>query len=209
MKKRKLLFKICGLRSPENIINIDLLKPDFLGFIFYDKSPRYVSESLPETITPKVGVFVNETKEFIEDKINKHGLSIIQLHGNESPELCRYFKKRYQVFKAFSVSGPGDFMKCKEYEGCCSFFLFDTKTVMYGGSGKKFDWSLLKEYNLNTPFLLSGGIKNEDFDNIIKIDHKMFAGIDINSGFEIKPALKNIELIKDFKNKLDYYEQNR
>lgn len=203
-------LKICGLKHPDNIQQVAEQNPDFMGFIFYDKSPRFVDDKklakLLKEISPaiiKTGVFVNENPLKINEIVLSYGLGAVQLHGSETPELCRKFKKTgLAVIKAFGIREASDFDQIESYDGCCDYFLFDTKTKKHGGSGKSFNWELLKFYSGKTAFLLSGGIGIEDIDEIKNISHPQFAGIDVNSGFEIEPGLKNIELIKKLTSKL-------
>lgn len=207
-------IKVCGMRDPQNIEELAKLHIDFMGMIFFERSARHVEQltlydldnSLPET-TKRVGVFVNAELEAIMHKVNKYRLDYIQLHGKELPELCIEVSKTIPVIKAFSISSAEDFKITAEYEGLCEYFLFDTKTPQHGGSGQKFDWELLKQYKGDTPFLLSGGISDNDVESIKKIEHPQFAGVDLNSRFETSPGLKNIELLKQFIKELRY-EQN-
>jgi len=214
-------IKVCGMRDSDNIQSLLALKPDFVGFIFYNKSKRFVAD-FPEVDFPKgikkVGVFVNETVEEVIKTVTEHNLDCVQLHGNESPEYCEELRhsalvtelirsvvsasQSIQIFKAFSVDDTFDFSKTNPYQKGCDYFLFDTKGKDYGGNGVKFNWQVLDNYKGETPFLLSGGITKNDVAEIKKIRHTAFAGLDINSGFETKPALKNINEIKDFKNNL-------
>ena len=194
------------MRDKENISGLLALKPDYIGFIFYDKSKRFVADfpqiEIPSTIK-KVGVFVNETIEEIIEKANKHTLDFAQLHGNETPEYCSALSaKNIKIIKAFSVDENFDFSAIKSFEKCVSIFLFDTKGNNYGGNGVKFNWDLLQNYKGKIPFLLSGGINKNDADEIKKMKHLAFLGIDINSGFELEPGLKNIKEIKEFKSLL-------
>ena len=203
--KRKLKVKICGLKYPENILAVSALNPDFIGFIFYPKSPRYAEpldintlKALPPTIK-KIGVFVNENLENILTIAYKYNLDGLQLHGTELVDMCRELKKTgYLVIKAFPIAEAYNFKVTKAYEGVCDYFLFDTQTNSYGVSGVKFNWQILKEYTGETPFLLSGGIAADDAEAIQKIEHPQFVGIDLNSKFELKPGLKNISLLKEF-----------
>jgi phosphoribosylanthranilate isomerase len=198
-------IKICGMRIPENIAKVAALKPDFMGFIFYPKSPRYAEpmdiaslNALPSTIK-KIGVFVNENLENILTIAYKYKLDGLQLHGTELVDMCSKLKKAgYIVIKAFPIAEAYNFKVTKDYEGACDYFLFDTKTDAYGGSGLKFNWTMLDEYKGGTPFLLSGGIAADDAEAIMKIEHPKFAGIDLNSKFEIKPGLKNVEALREF-----------
>ncbi|MDA3905068.1 MAG: phosphoribosylanthranilate isomerase [Bacteroidales bacterium] len=199
-----MILKICGLKNSENIRQVADESPDFMGFIFYDKSPRFVDDEKLATILKKIpsaiiktGVFVNEVPLKIEEIISTYGLGAIQLHGSETPELCNGFQdKGLKVIKAFGIREASDFDQIEKYDGSCDYFLFDTKTKIHGGSGKSFNWDLLKFYTGKTPFLLSGGIGIADIDEIQKIVHPQLSGIDVNSGFEIEPGLKDIELIK-------------
>lgn len=201
----KLKIKICGMKFPENIQTIIGLKPDFLGFIFYPKSPRYAEpldldlmKTLPRSIL-KIGVFVNETQDNILEIVKKYHLQGVQLHGSESDELCYTLKSiGLLVFKAFPIAEVADFKVTEDYEGACDFFLFDTKTPVHGGSGIKFDWSILSSYQGDTRFLLSGGISVEDVETIKLINHPKMTGVDLNSRFEISPGLKNSTLLAEF-----------
>jgi phosphoribosylanthranilate isomerase len=200
-----MLLKICGLKYSENIQAVAALKPDFMGFIFYPKSPRYAEpldstalNALPATIK-KIGVFVNEDLENILTIAYKYKLDGLQLHGTELVNMCHDLKKLgYIIIKAFPIAEAYNFKVTKAYEGVCDYFLFDTQTDSYGGSGVKFNWQMLKEYKGETPFLLSGGIAADDAEAIMKIEHPKFVGIDLNSKFEVKPGLKNISLLKEF-----------
>ena len=200
-------IKVCGMKFPDNIEAIASLKPDFMGFIFYPKSPRYAEpldvetlKALPKSIK-KIGVFVNENLENILTIGFKYKLDGVQLHGTELVEMCRELKSAgYIVIKAFPIAEAYNFKVTKDYEGACDYFLFDTKTDAFGGSGIKFNWTMLDEYLGETPFLLSGGIAADDAEAILKIEHPKFAGIDLNSKFEVKPGHKNLDLLKDFLN---------
>lgn len=204
-----MLLKVCGMRDAENISELVKLKPDYIGFIFYDKSKRFVT-SFPEVEIPseikKVGVFVNETIDELIKIAEENNLEAIQLHGNESPDYCEELRvlliRKVEILKAFSVDDDFDFSTTMAYQKVCDFMLFDTKGKEHGGNGVKFNWQVLDNYKGETPFLLSGGISKVDAAEIKKISHKTFAGIDVNSGFEIEPAFKNIEDIKEFKQNL-------
>ena len=202
-------IKICGMKFPENIAAVAALKPDFMGFIFYPKSPRYAEpldidalNALPSTIK-KIGVFVNENLENILTIAYKYKLDGLQLHGTELVDMCTELKRLgYIVIKAFPIAEAYNFKVTKDYEGACDYFVFDTKTSLPGGSGVKFDWNILYEYQGNTPFLLSGGISPEDVESIKKINHPKFSGVDINSKFEISPGLKSLVMVGAFVHKL-------
>lgn len=170
---------------------------DMMGFIYYDKSPRFVNKA-PETAQClRVGVFVNETIQKIKEIGQRDKLDTIQLHGNESAAICNELAKSFRVVKAFGICQQFNFNQLEPFEGL-SYFLFDTKAQAYGGSGKQFDWKTLEAYTLSTPFLLSGGIQAKDAFAIKNLSHPQLTGIDINSGFEISPGQKNVERIKTF-----------
>ena len=200
-----MIIKVCGMRDAENICDIENLGVDWMGFIFYPKSSRYVSEIpayLP-TKAKRVGVFVNEPIESILETVKLFQLDYVQLHGNESPEFCDEMGENgLKIIKAFSIENEFPSEKVNAYHGKCDYFLFDTKTSKYGGSGKKFNWDILSEYHGETPFLLSGGISPDDIDAVKSFSHPKCIGIDINSKFEIDPAFKDVELVKQFTDKI-------
>lgn len=194
------------MKYPENRSVLEALPIHIFGFIFYPPSPRFVNpaylanlKKLTDTRKSKAGVFVNATIDEIREIIEVAGLTYVQLHGNETPALCRQFRNSgISVIKAFRVDESFDFDSIHEYCDTVDFFLFDTKSDKPGGTGKKFNWNLLENYITDTPFFLSGGIKPEDAEQILKIDHPQLHGIDLNSGFEDGPGLKNYEKLKHF-----------
>lgn len=196
--------KVCGMKYPDNISALCQLPIDLMGMIFYEKSPRYVETlnlselKIPSTNIERVGVFVNADLSYILDKVNQYELKLVQLHGNESPEFCGEVNERLPVIKAFSISCEEDIQRVHAYKDCITYALFDTKTPSYGGSGQKFDWSILSTYSSSIPFLLSGGIALDDASAIKAITHPAFYGIDLNSRFEIKPGMKDITLLSQF-----------
>lgn len=201
-----LRIKICGMLEPENILDIANLIPDIMGFIFYPYSPRYAGEtlhpdttaSLPDTIG-KAGIFVNADFEAITRIVRKYSLDIVQLHGNERPELCsRLRESDLTVIKTFNIKEDMNFKSLSEFIPVTNYFLFDTFTAKYGGSGNKFDWKIVEEYELLHPFFLSGGIGPDDVTKILETKNPAFYGIDLNSRFENKPGLKNVEILKKF-----------
>ncbi|WP_418263243.1 phosphoribosylanthranilate isomerase [Flavobacterium faecale] len=197
-------IKICGMKYPDNIIEVGSLLPDYMGFIFWEKSARYfdgVIPSLPESIK-KTGVFVNETIEEILQKVSLNNLQAVQLHGKESVEFCTELKsklqKRTEIIKVFSILDDFNFEVLKPYESVCDYFLFDTKGKLPGGNGTTFDWKVLENYPSSKPFFLSGGIgldEMEAVNEILKTNLPIHA-IDVNSKFEIEPGLKNIETLQ-------------
>jgi len=197
-------LKICGMKYPENIEEIAQLQPDYLGFIFYEKSERFFDEKLPkiDKSIQKVGVFVNATLEEILEKIKKYDLQLVQLHGNESPEFCDLLKYiNTDIIKVFSVDDDFDFRTIYPYESVCDYFLFDTKGEKPGGNGRVFNWKILRNYQSKKPFFLSGGIGLEEVERIKKLNLPIHA-IDVNSKFEIKPGLKNTQQLIQLQNEL-------
>ena len=198
-------WKVCGMREANNILKVAALQPDYMGFILWDGSKRHCPKppQVPEGIT-KVGVFVDATVAEIEDAIEDYKLGAVQLHGNESPGLCRELQGKVQVIKAFGVGEGFDFDTLLDYLPYCDFFLFDTKGPMPGGNGTAFDWSILENYAFDLPFFISGGIglaEIEKINELRRTDLPVYA-IDINSKFEIAPARKDAEQLKKFKEKL-------
>ncbi|MCX2762458.1 phosphoribosylanthranilate isomerase [Aquimarina muelleri] len=217
------------MKFPENIQEVTLLQPDYLGFIFYEKSPRNFEGkilAIPSTIK-KTGVFVDTSIDFILQKVKQYDFQAIQLHGNESAAYCQDLKDtlisddrphrflkpvrsseddKIKIWKVFSIKDTFDFDVLKPYEGIVDCFLFDTKGKEKGGNGYTFDWSVLKNYSSSTPFILSGGIGLEETDSILSFlkgpESNYLYAIDVNSRFEIEPGLKNIEKLKEFKNLL-------
>ena len=198
-------LKVCGMREPKNVAEVAALQPSYMGFILWDGSKRYC-EMLPEvpaTIT-KVGVFVDAPLNEIEHAISTFKLGAVQLHGNESPQQCRELQGKTQVIKAFGVGEGFAFDTLQNYLPYCDFFLFDTKGPMPGGNGTTFDWSVLENYSFDLPFFISGGIGLSEIEKINELrnsDLPVYA-IDVNSKFEIAPAIKNVEQLKNFKEKL-------
>jgi phosphoribosylanthranilate isomerase len=199
-------IKVCGMRHRQNILDLVKIKPDYIGFIFYPKSPRYAgcilkpetTSLIPETIR-KTGVFVNADSKTIKETCQKFSLNTVQLHGIESVDQCQELKEEgYEIIKAFSLKDPEDIEKTESYKEACDFFLFDTPTHQYGGSGQKFDWSILAGFQPARPFFLSGGIENGDAPGILKECTATPYALDINSRFETAPGLKNIATVEQF-----------
>jgi len=223
-----MIIKVCGMREPENIRAVNDLGVDLIGMIFYKESPRFVSlvnshagiipdrvdetakESLESTNAKFVGVFVDEMPQTVVTNVYNFNLDYVQLHGDESPiyidnlrlTLDPDIRPGIKIIKAISVGSADDLQKTSEYEGHADMFLFDTRCPSKGGSGKQFDWEVLKEYKGNTPFLLSGGIGPDDAEQVKAFSHPMCVGIDLNSKFEIEPALKDVDKIKSFIEKI-------
>lgn len=204
MNTGDLKIKVCGMRDPKNIAGIAAAGPDFMGFIFYSKSSRYVGpmfelDSIVPSSIKKAGVFVNEMPDRVIETCKKVHLDIAQLHGNESPEYCRQIQQAgLTVFKAFAIGESFEFKALEDYSESCHFFLFDTKGQTPGGTGNKFNWQLLNNYQWEVPFFLSGGLRPEDWIMIKQFQHPMLYGVDINSGFEISPALKDVSKVQQF-----------
>ena len=205
------LIKVCGMRDAENIREVEALGIDWMGFIFWPKSSRYVSERpayLP-TKCKRVGVFVDVSIDDIRQHIADYALDIIQLHGHESPDFIRQLRSlcgdSIALIKAFNIATVSDLEATKPYEGIVDYFLFDTKGKSVGGNGQKFDWSVLASYAGETPFLLSGGIGPDDAEMVncqLSIVNSKCIGIDLNSRFELSPAHKDVTALTEFINKL-------
>lgn len=197
-----MIIKTCGMRDADNIRAVSELRIDWMGFIFWAPSSRYVSEkpSFLPTRQKRVGVFVDARIEEVKSKADEYALDLIQLHGSESPAFCERLKanSRQQLIKAFNIATQEDLQQTSPYEGLVDYFLFDTKAKMVGGNGTQFDWSVLSAYQGNTPFLLSGGIGPDDAEKVRNFHHPQLAGIDLNSRFELSPAFKDIEKLKQF-----------
>ncbi len=201
-----MIIKVCGMTNEDNLKAIAPAMPDYFGFIFYEKSPRALKiNSLPsiEDIK-KIGVFVNTSTDFIVESQQQFNLNGVQLHGEEDKIYVKELKEKLpddiKIFKAISIKETSDFKTISIYEGYVDLIVLDTKTKLKGGSGQKFDWNLLDHYKANIPFLLSGGISKNDTDKIIKLkqNYPKMKGVDINSKFEIRPGIKNIEQVNTF-----------
>lgn len=200
------IIKVCGMTQSDNIQAVETLGVDWMGFIFYNRSPRCVVQKpciMPQR-AQRVGVFVNATLEDIALHIKTYGLHYVQLHGDESPHFCHMVAALdVGVIKAFSLAEAHDLEATRCYEGCCSYYLFDTKTkLLRGGSGAMFNWQLLTAYDGTTPFLLSGGIGPEQIEALRTFHHPQWAGIDLNSRFESSPGVKDVALLQTFINEL-------
>lgn len=208
-----MITKVCGMCQVENVQAVAETGIQWTGFIFYTPSPRCLlrdpaeAERVRQLITadafrPKrVGVFVNASQEEIMEVAQQYRLDYLQLHGHESPDFCYALQKRgYALIKAFSIATAEDLAHTADYAGRVDYFLFDTKCAGYGGSGQRFDWSLLQDYQGETPFLLSGGIRPEMAADLQRFHHPRWAGIDLNSGFESAPGVKQAETLRSFQN---------
>lgn len=206
-----MLIKICGNTTPDNLSQVETLRPDLVGLIFYPQSLRFVGDTLkdyPFKVSP-VGVFVNESPERIRSIAKDYELQHIQLHGDESPEECFVLKKDgFKIYKAFGIETTSDLEKVARYNGTCDYYLFDTKNPDHGGSGRSFDWQILKSYKGETPFFLSGGIGPENIEEALLFSHPQFIGLDLNSKLEIKPGIKDIERTKQTIETIRHHERN-
>ena len=221
------------MRDPENISALMELDIDMMGLIFWPRSSRYVEArkvnagiipdmpialstgSVKKKKPALVGVFVDEMIQTIITNVYNYHLDFIQLHGNESATYINNLKRTLipdiqpdiKIIKALSIREADDVKRWRDYKGYADLLLFDTKCESKGGSGQKFDWSMLDAYDGDIPFLLSGGIGPEDYEAVNKFSHPMCIGIDLNSRFETEPAIKDIEKLKAFINKIKTPQQ--
>lgn len=208
--KSGLRIKVCGMTLPEQVNALDEMGVDFAGFIFYPKSPRYMAHKIsPEKMRQikgriaKVGVFVNTPYEELLRTVDDYRLDMVQLHGDETPFMCEKIANYVTVVKAFRLTDndPIDWIT-RPYHDSCDMFMFDTMGAGYGGTGKKFDWNVLKEAAVNKLFFLSGGIEPGDEEKLREFEQeevgKKLFSVDINSKFEVGPGVKNMEKIGEF-----------
>lgn len=212
MNNKNINIKVCGMRDESNIRQLVKVHPDYIGFIFYSKSERFVGENfnikilnyIPESIK-KVGVFVKAGKDYILEKINTYRLDLIQLHGGESTEFCRELSyEGIPIIKVFSINEEFNFNLVYPFKAYCKYFLFDTECSSYGGSSIKYNWNILNRYDNEKPFFLSGGIGYEDIESIKAVKNLNIHAVDLNSRFEKKPGLKDISKIREFIKNLKY-----
>ena len=201
-------LKVCGMRELENISALSELDPNYMGFIFWSESSRFVDKKTPplDKKIIKTGVFVDATFDYILTKIKDHQLDAVKLHGQESCSYCKVIKDYgLKVIKSFSITNTFDFNTLEDYENSCDYYLFDTKGKLPGGNGFTFDWKILNEYPSQKPFFLSGGIGVDNLNEIKKLVKTKLPihAIDVNSKFETAPGNKNIELLKKFKKEID------
>ena len=202
-------IKVCGITQFKQLQQLEALNIDYAGLIFYKDSPRYMGEKITgkqvkeaDFDLKKVGVFVNPGYSELLDAIDEYGLDIVQLHGNETPEMCEDVSGEAEVIKAFRIEdGAVNIDKLVEpYDAVCDFYLFDTAGLKesFGGTGQQFDWSILKKAKIEKPFFLSGGIGPDDAQKIKAFKHPDFFAIDVNSKFEMAPGLKDMAAILKF-----------
>ena len=209
---KEIKIKICGLTNQQNVSEVADLRPDYMGFILYNGSPRFVSLETAGALTKdlassilKVGVLVNESFENALKIAQSGYFDLIQLHGNEDVEYCRELSNHIQIIKAFSV-GKSLPVNLTAYLGFCEMFLFDTSGELPGGSGKSFDHRILSSYRMEKDFILAGGISPADANGLKSIKNDRLAVVDLNSRFELSPGIKDILLLKKFIVKFREYE---
>ena len=211
---KEIQIKVCGMKDPSNIEEVVILKPQYIGFILYEGSPRYVSikkaedlvKNIPMAIQ-KTGVLVNEPIENAL-RIAQSGIfDLLQLHGNESADYCKKLSVKIKIIKAFSISKTLP-QNLSDYQPFCTMFLFDTAGRNYGGTGKMFDHSLINKYPLITDYILSGGISAFDSTYIKSIHSEKMVGVDLNSRFEVEPGIKDISLLKYFIENIRTHDNN-
>ena len=202
-------IKVCGITQFKQLQQLEALNIDYAGLIFYKDSPRYMGEKLSakevkqaDFDLKKVGVFVNPSYSDLLEAIDEYGLDIVQLHGNETPEMCEELSGEVEVIKAFRIEDSNvNIDKIVEpYDAVCDFYLFDTARLKesFGGTGQQFDWGILKKAKIEKPFFLSGGIGPEDAQKVRAFRHPDFFAIDINSKFETAPGVKDMGAILKF-----------
>ena len=204
-------IKVCGMTSVEQVLQLDEMCVEFAGFIFYPNSPRYAFRSMSRQDIKKikgkginkVGVFVNSPIEEVLKTVDDCGLYLVQLHGDETPKYCEKIADYVTVVKAFRLREEDNILwKIKDYQDIADMFLFDTESTVYGGTGKKFNWDVLKGLNINKPFFLSGGIQPDDTGILQEFTKDPVAkdlfSIDINSKFEISPGNKDMNKLREF-----------
>jgi phosphoribosylanthranilate isomerase len=208
--KSGLKLKVCGMRDAENIMQVAALNPDYMGFIFYDKSPRYVGldfripAAFPTNII-RVGVFVNASTEEMKRHYKLHKLDFLQLHGSESVKQCEELKQdNIKIIKVLSVDEQTDFDQTKFYSEVADFLLFDTKGKYFGGNSKTFRWQSLEQYDQQLPFFLSGGLSPENAKETESLSAMNLHALDVNSGVEASPGLKDLNKIKVIKDLLKH-----
>ena len=198
-------IKVCGMKNAANIAAVSQLMPDYLGFIFYPGSKRFIGNTGEEVRTEidklatvvRTGVFVNDSAGVVLDRVKEFGLDAVQLHGGESPETCLELKVAgCEVIKAFGLDESFDFSLLTKYEQVCDYFLFDTKTDSHGGSGTAFNWKLLEKYALDKPYFLSGGLGPENIEQIQSINDERLYAVDLNSKFETQPGIKDVQKLE-------------
>ncbi|HOZ69858.1 MAG TPA: phosphoribosylanthranilate isomerase [Chitinophagaceae bacterium] len=202
-------IKVCGITEMKQLQQLDGLDIDFAGMIFYKDSPRYIGGKLnakdikkADFDLKKTGVFVNPEMIEVLDAIDEYGLEVVQLHGDETPEMCEDLSSEVEVIKAFRIKGDEDIDKLvAPYDAVCDYYLFDTGGLKesFGGTGQQFDWSILAKAKIEKPFFLSGGIGVEDAARVKAFKHPDMFGVDINSKFEVSPGVKDMKLLLQFK----------
>lgn len=193
-----MIIKVCGITRMDQFNWLDR-QVAMIGLNFYAQSKRFMGQQLTDiksaSKAKKVGVFVNPELPYLIEMVNEYNLDLVQLHGNESVEFCGEVAMHIDIIKAFGVDENFSLADTKSYLNSASYFLFDTKSPAYGGSGRKFNWDKLSEYRFDKPFLLSGGIRLKDIPEIMDLNFSALAGIDVNSGFEISPGIKDLDKI--------------
>jgi phosphoribosylanthranilate isomerase len=198
-------LKVCGMRDAKNLQEVAALNPDFIGFIFYDQSPRFVGDELDETLVKslprsirKVGVFVNASPDYILRMVKKYDFQYVQLHGTETPEFCRSMRNRgINIIKAFRIDDSFNFSMLNNFKAQCDFFLFDAKGDQPGGNGITFDWTILNRYDNEKPFFISGGIGLDNVDQVNMLKGFKLYGVDVNSQVETAPGVKDVAKVKE------------
>jgi phosphoribosylanthranilate isomerase len=200
-------IKVCGITQLKQLQQLDGLDIAFAGLIFHKDSPRYIGDKISkkdlkaaDLDLKKVGVFVNAGYDEIMEAVDDYALDVVQLHGEESPDLCEELSEETEVIKSFSIDGktPVDEL-IAEYDEVCDYYLFDAAGKQPGGNGTQFDWKLISSSKIEKPFFLSGGIGPADIAKVKAFKHPDYYGVDINSLFEKEPGVKDMALVLQFR----------
>ncbi len=198
--------KVCGITRVAQLKELEQMGADYAGLIFYPGSKRFAGlklhnaqEEVKGSTIKKIGVFVNEALPSVLGYIEAYDLHAVQLHGDENPDFCKRLMPETTVIKVFRLTGDEDVDALLEpFRDACHYFLFDTATKDYGGSGRQFNWEVLTQATIGKPFFLSGGIAPEDVERLRSFGHPWFEAVDINSSFEIEPGVKDLAKVSLF-----------
>lgn len=196
-------IKICGLKHPDNIREVMALQPDYIGFICYPHTKRFIDKLEANWVNglqgvKKTGVFVNAAIQEVKTAIQQYGFHAVQLHGAETPAYCAELANQdIEIIKVFGIGEQFDWTTINPYETVVDYYLFDTQSSQHGGTGKRFDWTLLEGYKSTKPYFLSGGISAENISSALQLGDDRLYALDLNSRFETAPGIKDITLLRN------------